>query len=324
MRYYSISITNPKTGASVLPSSLGGMALTSLLPDGRFNPAALNIQLDIPVRTATTPDANSWIRIWGLSLKDISSALDLNGLNISISGGMSKGLPLAKPGQQGLLAQGTIYQSFGNWIGVDQTIDLNMTPGGGVADTGNFPFSWKAGTPLGVAIGQTLGIAMPSLKQRVSISPSLVIGYDEVGHYTSLEQFAAWLNQRSQPILGGTYRGVHISTDGVTVSVWDGTVQPPAAKIKQIAFEDMIGQPTWIDNKTISVTFVMRGDLNVGDQIHLPQALYTLTQQAQPRFQDKTTFTGNFLIGMMHHFGNFRQNDSASWTTVIQAFSVDN
>jgi hypothetical protein len=324
LRYYNISIKNPATGANVLPSSLGGGAITSLLPNGQYNPAALNVQLDIAVLNANDPDSNSWVRIYGLGLKDISASLDLTDLDISISAGMSRGLPLANPAQAGLLVKGRIYQAFGNWIGTDQTLDLNIRAGSNVDDSNNFPFSWKAGTPLATAIGQTLAIGMPGKKQNIAISPNLVIGYDEVGYYQSLEQFAGWLNQRSQPIIGGKYQGVQTSTDGNSVTVYDGTVQPPANKIKQIAFQDMIGQPTWIAFGTISVTFVMRGDLNVGDTIHLPPAVYASSFPAGPRFQDQTTFTGNFWIRQMHHFGNFRQPDAASWTTVIQAFQVGN
>jgi hypothetical protein len=81
----------------------------------------------------------------------------------------------------------------------------------------------------------------------------------------------------------------------------------------------MIGQPTWIGFQQISATFVARGDLNIGDTMHLPPALYTLTLPSQSQFRDRTSFTGNFLITQIHHYGNFRQSDASSWTTVVQA-----
>lgn len=322
MRFYRVEITNPSTGAQVLPSSLGGMSITSLLPSGKFNPSALNIEFDISTLNASDPDNNSWIRIWGLGLKDTSAALDLNGANIEISIGMSSGLPLANPKQQGLVAKGSIYQAFGNWIGTDQTIDLNIISGTTVRDRSNFPFTWKAGTQLSTAIGQTLGIALPSLKQNISISKNLVVGNDENGVYRDIQQFAAFINNRSKAIVGGTYPGVTISTDGVTVTAFDGTTAPPASKTKKIDFQDMIGQPTWIQPQTISVVFVARGDLSVGDTISLPQSQQTLTIAAQTRFQDKSSFTGNFLVTNVHHYGNFRQASASAWNTTIQAVQV--
>ena len=320
MRYYDIKITNPQTGADVLPSSLQGRPISSLFPDGSTNPGALNIQYDIAQLAFNNPDTNSWVRIWGLGIKDTSAALDLNGMNISVSAGMSKGLPLANPAQRGLFVKGTIFQAFGNWVGTDMTVDLNIRAGGGSSDAPlNFPFTWKAGTPLGIAIGQTLSIAMPTFKQNIQVSPKLIINHDETGHYETAEQFADFINERSQPIIGGTYRGVTIATNGETVNVFDGTVAPQTSAIKQIAFQDMIGQPTWINIQEISVIFVARGDLNVGDIIHIPPAVYTLTLASVPRFQDRTNFTGNFLISQIHHYGNFRQADAASWNTTVQA-----
>jgi hypothetical protein len=91
----------------------------------------------------------------------------------------------------------------------------------------------------------------------------------------------------------------------------------------------MIGQPTWIGFLEISVSFVMRGDLNVGDTIHLPFEVSAPGQFGQttpfgidPSLRIKSTFTGNFVIQMMHHYGNFRQPTASSWTTVIQAFAM--
>ena len=37
------------------------------------------------------------------------------GMTIKMWVGMSKGLPLAKPAQQGLVLEGTVWQVLGNW-----------------------------------------------------------------------------------------------------------------------------------------------------------------------------------------------------------------
>ena len=320
MRFYSIEITNPQTGEKIIPASLGGNGITSIMPNGQTNPAALNIELDIPFVNFAAPDNNAWLRIWGIGLQQIGNAFDLNGMDITVSVGMSKGLPLANPAQQGLVLSGSILQAYGNWIGLDQTLDFNFAPKTGIpSDPLNFSFTWQAGTPLATAIAQTLSTALPGMKQDIQISPNLIISSTETGYYQSAQQFAAFINQRSKPIIGGSYMGVQISTDGRTVTVWDGTAKADPKKVKAIAFQDMIGQPTWIGTNEITVKLVMRGDLNISDAINLPPSLATTTQQALLRFQDRTTFSGNFIITQIHHYGNFRQPDAASWNTTIYA-----
>lgn len=344
MRFYSISLTDGTTGAPILPSSLNtnalttpgafqpaasgpgqGMAITSLLPNGQFNPAALNIEFDIPFVNFAAPVANALLRIWGLGLKDIGSALDLTPpnappVNIAINAGMSAGLPLANPKQQGLILKGAILQAWGNWIGTEQTLDFTFQAiSGSTSDPLNFTFTWPAGTQLKGAIAQTLATAMPNQKQVINISPSLVLNHDEHGIYQSAQQFATFINGVSKDVIGGTYQGVQISSDGVTVSVWDGTVRPAANAVKAIAFQDMLGQPTWLNTNTISVKLVLRGDLAISDVISLPPSLATQTQQSFLRFQDKSAFTGNYIVQQIQHFGNFRQADAMSWNTTIQA-----
>ena len=320
MRYYLISITNPQTGAAILPASLGTQALSSLLPNGQTNPGALLVELDLPMANLYNPDNNAWVRIWGLGIAAIGSAFNLNGMNITIAVGMSKGLPLANPAQQGVVVVGTIFQAYGNWIGTAQTIDLNIISGGATPTQGRaFVFQWTAGTPLNVAIAQMLSTALPSMKQSININPNLIIASTETGYYYNLTQFAQYINSRTIPIIGGTYPGVQITSDGTTVRVWDSTAasSPPAPTA--INFQDLIGQPTWVGPATISVKLVMRGDIRLGDTITLPQSLVTQTQASQLRLVDKTAFNGNYLVQQVHHYGNSRQPDAASWNTTIQA-----
>lgn len=302
-----------------MPASLGGQAISSLNPDGSNNPGALLVELDLPMANLFDPDNNAWVRIWGLGIAAIGNAFNLNDANISIAVGMSKGLPLANPAQQGVVVKGSIFQAFGNWQGTDQTIDLNIVANGAAPMQGNaFVFNWTAGTPLRVAIAQMLSIALPTMKQSISINPALVLAANETGYYTSLPQFAQYINARTQPIIGGTYSGVQMTSDGTTVRVWDNAVAPTNAPTA-INFQDLLGQPTWIEPLTISVKLVMRGDIRLGDVITLPQSLVTQTQASQLRLIDKTTFSGNYLVTQIHHYGNSRQPDAASWNTTIQA-----
>lgn len=320
MRYYKIDITDPATGNPILPKSLQGLGITSLLANGVTNPGALQVELDIPIAFAATPAGQALVRIWGLGLAAAGNAFNLNNMNITVSGGMAKGLPLANPAQQGILMQGTIQQAFGNWVGLDQTIDLIVGPQIGTHENPkNISFGWVAQTTMASAIASTLSVAFPGVPQNINISPNLILNHDQVGYYYSLEEFAAVVKAFSQKIIGGSYPGVDIAYDGTSLTVADGTVQPTA---KPINFQDMIGQPTWIDFSTIQVKLIMRGDLHIWDIVTLPPSLVTSSQQAFTQFQDKTTFTGNYYITKVHHFGNSRQPDAASWNTTLNLIAI--
>jgi hypothetical protein len=334
VRYYLINITNPKTGKPVLPSSMGGEVLSSLTKFGTHNPAALNIEFDLAFHNNLAPDNNAWLRIWGLSIKDIGSAFDLNGMTAEVFVGMSKGLPLAKPDQQGLILRGMIFQAFGNWVGLEQTLDLNFAPesGGTAVDKQlNFAFTWKKGEEMSEMIARTLKTAMPNFKQIIKISKNIVLNHDEPGYYQSTQQFTDYLNPKSKAILKKEgYQGVSIATDGKTVYATDGTVKSDSDKgVKEIAFEDMIGQPTWINTHTISVKTVLRGDLAKDMVVKIPPGPSILSIASQSAFNpfqnpaNKTSFQGKFRISSMHHYGNFRQPDAASWNTTFEAIAEE-
>ncbi|MEJ0017541.1 MAG: hypothetical protein WDN25_13440 [Acetobacteraceae bacterium] len=307
MRYYRIVITkNDGTTAR---------EYTSLLANGMSNPSALNIELDVPVITYATPAGSALVRVWGISLRDIGSAADLNDLQIAIYGGMAKGLPLANPAQSGLLVKGQIFQAFGNWIGTDQTLDLIITPSTGTPDAPrNLVLNWPAGSSLETAIRSSLTVAFPGVPLKIAISDKLVLQHAEVGYQSTLSQFADLVRRLSRSILGGDYRGVEIAYNGNEIVVSDGTTPPTA---KRIAPQDLIGQPTWIEPLTIQCKLVMRADLEVLGTVELPPTIIQTGQSSFSRFRDKTTFTGKYSIIYMRHIGNFRQPDAASWNTTI-------
>lgn len=320
MRYYSIVITNPANGAVLqAPASLVATSTYTSFANGATVPGALNIELDVPVLPLATPAGAALVRIWGISLQEISQASDLNGKSIAIYAGMQKGLPLANPAQAGLIVQGTIFQAFGNWIGTDQTLDLILQPDTGTPDSPrNIVLNWKAGTPLAQAIAATLSTGFPGFTANINISPNLVLSYDAVGYYQTAGQFAQWLKNMSASIIGGaTYQGVDVFLKENVFTVYDGTT--PTAP-RQIAFQDLIGQPTWIDAPNIQFKCAMRGDMNVGDYVKLPPSIVTTGASAQSSLINlKTSFQGVFQIIQMRHVGNFRQPDAASWATVFDA-----
>ena len=313
-------------------SSLG-QVLTSLKPDGTFNPGALNVEIDLPVGPYHTPGGQSrgYVRIWGLSIKDLGAAFNLNPVQngvastmnatqIVVSGGMSAGFPLANPTQARALVKGQVYQAYGNWIGVDQTVDLLISPASGtIAAPLNLTLNWMMNQPLSAALMQCFSTGFPQASVEIDISPRLVQNHDEPSVYGTLTQLASYLNPVSKKIITDTdYPGVGITYDGATIKVFDSTTMPPPV---QIAPQDLIGQPTWIQPQMIQMKTVMRGDLDIGSIVTLPPTIVGATSGASPGLSgnpsNNMSFTGNFQVVDIHHFGNFRQPDAASWNTTV-------
>lgn len=307
MRYYKIVV--------------GGKTYTSYA-GGKNIPGALNIEMDIPVFAFATPSGAAIVKIWGVSLQEISQASDLNNKPIEVYGGFQKGLPLANPSQAGLLVKGDVFQAFGNWIGTEQSLDLIIYPGTGSAeDPKNFTFLWKKGTKMSDMIRTTLQTALPDFSQNIDIKNDLILPADEPGVYGTLTQFAQVVKSISKSIVNDpAYPGVDIALSDKTISVYDGSVESNPI---EIVFRDMIGQPTWIDPLSVQTKFAMRSDLKVGDFIKFPPALVTTGPgTTSPFINAKSTFQGVFQISQVRHVGNFRQADAASWVTVVDAYST--
>lgn len=310
MRFYEIQITAAPGGSSATFSSY---------PKGVNDPNALNIEMDIPVAAFATPLGGAYVRIWGVSLQQISQASNFNGASIKVYGGMKAGFPLANPAQSGLLVQGTVWQAFGNWVGTSMSLDLIIVADGGGApdEIKNIVWNWAKGTPMDQAIASTLKTAAPDVDQTINISSDLVLTEDDAGQYDSFSAFAQHVKATSQKIIGGTYAGVDILLSEKTFTIYDGTVKPDP---KQIEFNDLIGQPTWIEPNTIQLNCVMRADVKVGSLIKMPVTRVTETQAALSRFRDTSVFQGSFFVGLIRHVGNFRQPDATSWITTIEAY----
>lgn len=339
MRYYNLIISDPSSGDVWKPDSTGlsftkssgGSSFTSYV-NGQTLPGALNIEFDFPVYPFATPQGQSFIRVWGIGLPMIGQASNLNAQNFKLYAGMQKGLPLANPAQAGLIAQGTVFQAFGNWQGVNQTLDLIVNPGAASSGDQDISFSWNQNTQLSGALQTTLAQAFPDYSANVNIGSNLQLPNTEPGHYDSLAQFADYIQQISlrigTPIYGVNYLGVQLSIKGSTINVYDGqgSTQPT---VTSLAFQDLIGQPTWIKPATVSFATVLRSDISVGDQIKFPQGIsspYALTQQAAAApnapASSKTAFQGTFTVTEVHHNANFRQADAESWVTNYTAVTL--
>lgn len=338
MRFYRVVITDPKTGRVATPPGfdglLGGASYTSFV-NNQTLPGAWDVMLDIPTIGQATPAGEALVRVWGISLQEIAQANDLVGKNVAIFGGMQKGLPLAKPAQSGLLAQGFIFQAYGNWIETEQTLDLVVMPGtspaSGPGGTGtvdapkNIVLNWKAGTTLASALETTLKTAFPSYAATIKIDASIVRQNDEVGYFPTLQQIAQYAKQTSLDVIKKkSYAGVTIlMTPNNTISVFDGSAAPStsaAKQPKQIAFEDLIGQPTWIESPNIQIKTVMRADISVGDQIKMPPTITRNSQQALSSLvNQRASFQGTFTVVNERHVGSYRQPSADAWVTVFEA-----
>jgi hypothetical protein len=347
MRYYDLQISDPQSGDVWKPTSsgdafeksAGGTTFTSY-SNGQTDPGALNIEVDVPSIAFNQPQGAALVRVWGVGLPMIGQSADFNadpltnrlGANVKLSVGMKKGLPLANPAQAGLILQGTVFQAFGNWQGVNQTLDLICYPPAAQEDQ-NIAWDWPAGTTLASALLKAFTQAfsqynMVIAAKNITIANLTQPSDEKGGGYTRLSQLADHVLQISQmigiPQFGESYSGVLITIVGNTIYASDS--QHPSAPI-QLEFVDLIGQPTWMDVATVSFKTVMRSDITVGSQIKFPTkglaAPYVLTTQnaAFPNApsRSKSIFQGPFTVIEAHHFGNFRQADADSWVTAFSA-----
>ena len=342
-RYYSLTLSKPNGDVFVtMQNGLGfttarsGTTFTSLRSDGSTDPNALQVEFDFTSYTFDQFQGNMYIKVWGVGLPMIGQAAQLAGANFTLSAGMQRGLPLAtaayQAGQSGVIAQGQVFQSFGNWTGVNQTLDL-ICYSGVAASSQNIAFYWPAGVSMAAAIKQTLQQAFSQYPNPIiNISANLIQNSDQIAHYNSLSQFATYVQQKSFGVgrsqYGLNYPGVRIGLQGKTLIVFDGQGSLPT-KTTRIVFQDIIGQPTWIGYQQISFATVLRADIQTGSIVQLPQGIgspYTLTSPAAGiaggLAQNNLAFSGSFLVGEIHHFASFRQPDADSWTTAITATAI--
>lgn len=330
-RYYSIVITS-QSGTVITPpgAASGSDATYSSYVNGQVQPNALDMEMDVSVASYDTPagqgDTGSIVRIWGISLQEITQAFNLNNNLIKVYGGFQKGLPLANPSQAGLLFSGYIQQAYGNWIETDMTLDLVIQAGtgpNGKASTGtrakpaNLVLNWQKGQNLKDALQQTLSTAFPGMTINMAISPNLVFqsGDSRPGFYATLGELSSVVQQMSRTVINQTgYPGVKIVFDQNSINVSDGTTKKTA---KQIQFQDLIGQPTWMGPLQVQIKCPMRADIKVLDQVTLPQAQATTTPQSFSNLRDKSGFTGTWQVNSLRHIGKFRQPTADAWVTVI-------
>jgi hypothetical protein len=313
VRYYTIKIFEPEAAPNATPIKVYSSKIGN-----RLVPNALDIEMDVPVTFFAEPMGGAYVRVWGVDIETLVQASNFNGKSIEVYGGMEKGLPLANPRQNGLLAAGTIQQAFGNWIGTDMTLDLVFTAGNVQSgEVINATINWRAGTLLSEAIDVTLRTAFPTYQREINISPNLKFQSDQPGFYGTMLQFAKYVNEASLGILRTRdYRGVHILLKGKKFIVTDGTTR---TTVREIKYTDLVGQITWLSSAKVSITTVMRADLQSGDFVRLPPGLTITTPQSFSQARVREAFKGVFQLTAGRHTGRFRMNSATSWVSVFEA-----
>jgi len=344
-RFYKI-VVGPETANPALgvASNNAGATWTNTV-NGAADLGAQTVEFDIVSTTLDNPVSAGSIKIWGPSKAQISQASNFNGAPIQVFAGMQKGLPLATAdfdsGQQGLIAYGVIFQAFGNWQGVNQTLDFVILPseGNNQDNPSNISYLWKKGTQMADAIKHLLQIAYPTFDPpAINISPNLVLPNDEPFVWQTPKQFGIYIRGISKNIIGNSiknYQGVSIVQNGNQFKVFDGTVNQPSAgantntgnasSVKNIALQDLIGQPTWLGPNEIQFNTVLRADINLGTLIKFPpvEQLFAITSSESNSFaRDQNAFLGQWQITFVRHVGNSRDPNPQSWITNFKAVTT--
>lgn len=333
-RFYRL-VVGPETvtpvGASG-PSNNAGATWTNMV-NGQADLGAQTIEFDISAYAFDAPMNQAWVRIWGPSKQQISQASDFNGAHIDLYAGMQKGLPLAdaavSSGQAGILLSGQVFQAYGNWQGINQTLEFVVVVDGGASQSSpaKLSFYWRQGDTLGNVVQNTLQAAYPGYKVNVKVSPDLVLPQDEQGVYQTIQQFAEYVKGVSLDILGqgdnSTYKGVSIVLSNGVLNVFDGTQSSDNPTVP-ITVQDLIGQPTWLDAYTVQFNTVLRADLSVGSLVTFPpiaSATALTTPASGSNVRNQNAFSGDWTISLMRHIGNSRAPNPQSWISTYQAYS---
>ncbi|WP_320533671.1 hypothetical protein [Robbsia andropogonis] len=314
MRYYDITIQDGTDGRTYNWSSQ---------TNGAVNPAALQVEFDLLVNPYGSSSEMSMVTIHGISMDELRASQTFAGMNLTLKGGMQKGLPLAKPSQAGVLLKGYIIQSFGNWEGTELSITFVVSPTGYTFDSpGNFVMDWPAGTTLGTALKNMFQVALPSMTVTDNTSAKVVLSHHEQHYASTLDGIADVVYEMTKGnFVGSSYPGVKIAIQGGEIQLYDQTTQETYT---QIEYTDLVGQPAWFDTSHMMMKLVMRADIKVGSYIKMPQGMQSsagqvvTTASSQPgQVKYSLAFTGTFLVDSVRHIGDFRGANGASWITVV-------
>lgn len=309
----------------------------------QFDPGALDIQFQITQTSLTTFEeggGDAAITIRGVDISTINQASNLVGKTVSLQAGMGKGLPLSNPKQIGEILRGTVRGSVGNWVGTDLSLTLyvanyvippdhqatQIAPELHPHDAtqppvDNYQFHCTQGGDLVTAVRTALSHVNPTYKIIIDEKGPIPCSENGFGMYRTFKDLCVaigrfWYQQTGNEIL--------ITAQGDAFRVMNQARQLHPIPIR---FEELIGQPSWNGPVDISFTCPMRGDIQVGDIVQLPNvgsnaygviggsgtdALYV------PK--SRSLFSGNFYVGRITHLGQFRSPDGQQWATTFHCW----
>lgn len=321
MRFYQLDLTPPGGTQPVYQ--------WTSYPNGSYDSKAQNILFDVIVTSFATPVGASVVTVEGVPLDLLTNNHNFESWGIKLYAGMAGGLPISNSQPPpSLIFSGFVIEGFGNWVGTEMTLTFFMTASTYTYDNpGNFVLNWAAGQELAKAIQQTLKTAYPGVPQDIRISSSLVLPYPEHGVYSTLSDFASAIKDMTKGhFLGANYPGVDITIEHGVITVWDGTGKVVPIQLK---FEDLIGQPAWVESRTLYVMTPMRSDVTVGNLLKMPAVIkdlpgfVTTVPSFQNSYQDyKLTFQTEFYIKEVRHVGHFRSDDGQEWASVIKCVDI--
>jgi hypothetical protein len=340
-RFYSIEISSLDTAAAPATdgsaATIGGVSqgiTYTSVTNGVFNPAALLVEFDFfsYINAAAGTDGAT-ITIHGVGLANISQAQKFTGRNVRVSAGMSGGLPLEDPSQKGLILAGQVKQAWANWVGTEMNLNLLVFPSLYTYTTpGNFIVNWMAGTSLQDALTVTLNTAFPNVGIVFNLSKPYTLGRNVQSLHNTLSQVAALIKSTTA---SPGFDGVTISTPiNNTITVSDNLNVTGQQQAKAIKYTDMIGQPTWVNAAAMMLTVVMRGDIQVGSVLTMPQGpggpgQVTLSgvgnagQAVQPsNVNYATAFQGKFQVNAIRYIGNSRDTGPTAWVAVLECLPL--
>lgn len=329
MKYYKLEITD-KDGNAPLDGAGNpiGPFDSSLTPG-----SALHIEFDALITGYDVVSSGTNIAIYGVPVTMLRESTQLAGCQIDLTAGFTAGLPLANPGQAGLILSGQIYNPYANWLGTHQSLNFIVNPSPLLNDKGqaaSITLDGKKGENLKDVLTRALTAAYPGFTLDISISDKLVLPEDGVGVYTRLTQLAATLRSQSFSILNrDDYTGVQMVMQNKIIRVFDNDVDDDGAI--EILPEELLGQPTWIGPVSVSFKCPLRADLRCGDKVKLPQniisgpgaLLAVNTERSYSSLREQVNFSGKFLITSVRHVGDFLNPDNDnSWVTIYEAVAL--
>lgn len=325
MRRYELIIRSPEgkvmTGADGKP--IGPFASKEAK-----NGAGLQITFDLPVIACDLNVAGGSVVLRGVPVTMLHSCVNYYQARIELYAGWQKGLPLVNPEQYGMILNGEVINAWANWQGTDQSLNFSVNPSV-VYGIGKEPVkiavSGRKGERLDVVLMRALKAAFPAKKIITGIDTGLFLMEDlNAVEYKSMGELA-WSLKRVDG-----WSAIEVSVQPDRIIVFDRTYQGSA---KTVAGTELIGQPTWIDQNTVSFKVPLRHDLAVSDIVSLPRALTTgdtgaLTLNSakarNKKFWDTPLFSGNFQLIAVRHLGDFRNQSADGWCTVCEAVGLYN